>query len=62
MAELNLNLPHEGTAKPNQLTTFNLDQKAKECVKQAMGLLTDLPEVPDYMSKSALKKKSHTIR
>ena len=53
MAELNLNLP----AKPNQLTTFNPDEKAKQCVKTAVGLLTDLPEVPDYISKSALKKR-----
>ena len=53
MAELNLNLP----AKLNQPTTFNPDKKAKQWVKTAMGLLTDLPEVPDYISKSALKKR-----
>ena len=55
MAELNLNLPREGTAaKPNQP-----DDKAKtnKCVKQAVDLLTDLPEVLDYLSKSALKKR-----
>ena len=52
MAELNLNLP-----KPNQSTTFDADKKAKHCVKTAVRLLTDLPEVPDYISKSALKKR-----
>ena len=57
MAELNLNLPLQGTAKLNQPTTFNTDEKAKQCVKTAMGLLTDLSEVPDYISTSALKKR-----
>ena len=57
MAELNLNLPHEGTAKPNQPTTLNSDQKAKQSVKTAMGFLTELPEVPDLISKSTLKKR-----
>ena len=52
MAELNLNL-----LKPNQPTTFDSDKKAKQCVKTAMGLLIDLPEVLDYISKSALKKR-----
>ena len=54
LAEMNLNLP-----KLNQTTRSNPDDeaKAKECVKQAVGLLTDLPEVPDYISESALKKK-----
>ena len=47
----------EATAKPNQPTTFNPDDKAKQCVKTAVGLLTDLPEVPNSISKTALKKR-----
>ena len=45
MAELNLNLPHKVRPKLNQPTDPDDPDdkaKAKECVKQAMGFLTDL--------------------
>ena len=48
MASMHLNLPHK-------LNQHDLPD-AKECVKQVMNVMSDLPEVPDVISKSKLKK------
>ena len=49
MASMHLNLHHD---KPKQCDLPD----AKECVKQVMGVMSDLPEVPDVISTSKLKK------
>ena len=51
MAELNLNLLHKARPKPKQLIDPDDKAKAKECV------LTDLPELLEYISTSRLKKR-----